>query len=246
LLFGDVRSPNCASIIMTSVSLLRRQCLHSFQLGNRTSLRLLRSISCIGITRKLSDPSQSPQRVSPRTPTQVRLRPSPSILSNLSSREFSTPTKKPEIHENLYTIPNILTFSRLLSTPIIAYLILHDKPYLATSLLLYAGLTDLVDGWIARRYNLKTVVGTIIDPMADKFLMITLTGALAYTGAMPGTSTFAACVNGSLACSHNTGKGCRVGNFGVVLSIHFITSTKDILEILGFLITFGGSASYYN
>jgi cardiolipin synthase len=57
---------------------------------------------------------------------------------------------------------------------------------LATALLFYAGLTDLVDGWIARKYNLKSVVGTIIDPMADKFLMITLTGALAYTGAMPG------------------------------------------------------------
>jgi phosphatidylglycerophosphate synthase len=46
-------------------------------------------------------------------------------------------------------------------------------------------LTDLIDGWIARRYNLKSVVGTVIDPMADKFLMITLTGALAYTSAMP-------------------------------------------------------------
>ena len=141
------------------------------------------------IAQKSCDPSQS--FVVPRTTSQVRLCPSPSLLSNLSlSRAFSTPTKKPEIHENLYTIPNILTFSRLLSTPIIAYLILHDKPYLATSLLLYAGLTDLVDGWIARRYNLKTVVGTIIDPMADKFLMITLTGALACTGAMPGTSPF--------------------------------------------------------
>jgi hypothetical protein len=100
-------------------------------------------------------------------------------------RQFSTPSQNRERHENIYTIPNILTFSRLLSTPIIAYLILNDKPYLATSLLLYAGLTDLIDGWIARKYNLKSVVGTVIDPMADKFLMVTLTGTLAYTGAMP-------------------------------------------------------------
>jgi cardiolipin synthase (CMP-forming) len=137
-------------------------------------------------------PSQSSSssfihRILPRTTSLSTLLPSTSVLSDSSlSRTFSTPTKKPEIHENLYTIPNILTFTRLLSTPVIAYLILNDKPYLATALLFYAGLTDLVDGWIARKYNLKSVVGTIIDPMADKFLMITLTGALAYTGAMPG------------------------------------------------------------
>lgn len=106
--------------------------------------------------------------------------------SRITSRWFSTPTQR-EKHENIYTIPNILTFTRLLSTPAIAYLILNDKPYLATGLLLYAGLTDLIDGYIARKYDLKSVVGTILDPMADKFLMITLTGALAYTGAMPGT-----------------------------------------------------------
>jgi len=100
-------------------------------------------------------------------------------------RPFSTPVKR-EKHENIYTLPNILTFSRLLATPAIAYLILHEKPYLATGLLFYAGLTDLIDGYIARKYNLKSVVGTILDPMADKSLMVTLTGALAYTGAMPG------------------------------------------------------------
>ena len=93
--------------------------------------------------------------------------------------------KKPERHENIYTIPNILTVSRIIATPMIAYLILHQMPYLATGLLFTAGLTDVIDGWIARRYQLKSVVGTVIDPMADKFLMITLTGALAYTGAMP-------------------------------------------------------------
>jgi CDP-alcohol phosphatidyltransferase len=112
----------------------------------------------------------------------------PSTSSSLLlHRPLSTPAPRKERHENIYTIPNILTFSRILATPIIAYLILIEKPYLATSLLLYAGLTDLIDGWIARRYHLQSVVGTVIDPMADKFLMITLTGALAYTSAMPST-----------------------------------------------------------
>jgi len=102
-------------------------------------------------------------------------------------RSFASTPRKPERHENIYTIPNILTVSRIIATPMIAYLILHQMPYLATGLLLCAGLTDVIDGWIARRFHLKSVVGTVIDPMADKFLMITLTGALAYTGAMPST-----------------------------------------------------------
>lgn len=89
------------------------------------------------------------------------------------------------VHENIYTIPNILTFSRLVAAPIIGYLILHEQHVAALSLFVYAGATDLVDGWIARKWNLQTVVGTVIDPMADKTLMTVLTVSLAIQGAMP-------------------------------------------------------------
>lgn len=53
-------------------------------------------------------------------------------------------------------------------------------------LFIYAGVTDLVDGWVARKYNLKTVVGTVIDPMADKALMTVVTVCLAMKAALPG------------------------------------------------------------
>lgn len=87
--------------------------------------------------------------------------------------------------ENIYTIPNLLTASRLVTAPFIGYCILHNYHGMALSLFAYAGITDLLDGWIARRWNLKTVVGTIIDPMADKILMTVLTVALAMKGALP-------------------------------------------------------------
>lgn len=92
----------------------------------------------------------------------------------------------PALHENIYTIPNLLTASRLFAAPFIGYCILHDYHGMALSLFAYAGVTDLLDGWIARRWNLKTVVGTVIDPMADKTLMTVLTVALAMKGALPG------------------------------------------------------------
>lgn len=69
------------------------------------------------------------------------------------------------------------------------YLVLHDYNAWAAGLFAYAGITDLVDGWIARRWNSKTVVGTVIDPMADKALMTILTVCLAAKGALPSTLT---------------------------------------------------------
>ncbi len=89
-------------------------------------------------------------------------------------------------HENIYTIPNLLTLSRLLAAPVVGYCILHDHHAWALGLFAYAGVTDLLDGWIARRWRLQTVVGSIIDPMADKTLMTVLTVALAVKGALPG------------------------------------------------------------
>ena len=68
----------------------------------------------------------------------------------------------------------------------IGYLILQDAHTWALALLAYAGVTDLVDGYIARRWGLQTVVGTVIDPMADKTLMTVLTVCLAVKGGLPG------------------------------------------------------------
>ncbi|KAI2471706.1 hypothetical protein F4781DRAFT_386380 [Annulohypoxylon bovei var. microspora] len=89
------------------------------------------------------------------------------------------------VHENIYTVPNILTFSRLIAAPFVGYAILHDAHAWALGLFAYAGVSDLLDGWIARRWKLQTVVGSVVDPMADKILMTILTVCLAYKGALP-------------------------------------------------------------
>lgn len=99
----------------------------------------------------------------------------------------SSPLSDPTLREDIYTLPNILTFSRLAAAPFIGYFVLHDSHAWAAGLLAYAGVTDLLDGWIARKWNSKTVVGTVIDPMADKVLMTVLTVCLAVKGALPGT-----------------------------------------------------------
>ncbi|KAH7922632.1 hypothetical protein BV22DRAFT_1070143 [Leucogyrophana mollusca] len=95
------------------------------------------------------------------------------------------PVEKPTIRENIYTIPNLLTVSRILACPVLGWAILHDDFYLATGLLVYAGLSDAADGYLARRFNMRSVVGTILDPAADKTLMTTLTVTLAVKGLLP-------------------------------------------------------------
>ncbi|KAH9927003.1 CDP-alcohol phosphatidyltransferase-domain-containing protein [Fomitopsis serialis] len=89
------------------------------------------------------------------------------------------------LRENIYTIPNILTVSRILACPVLGWAIVHDNFHFATALLVYAGLTDTVDGYIARRYKMTSVLGTVLDPAADKTLMTTLTLTLAYKGMIP-------------------------------------------------------------
>jgi cardiolipin synthase len=88
-------------------------------------------------------------------------------------------------HENIYTIPNMLTLTRLVSAPVIGFLILKHKIWLSFILFAYSSITDFIDGYIARRFNMKSVVGSIIDPMADKALMVICTACLATIGQMP-------------------------------------------------------------
>ncbi|KAJ8652659.1 hypothetical protein O0I10_011666 [Lichtheimia ornata] len=88
-------------------------------------------------------------------------------------------------HENIYTIPNFLTFSRIVSAPFIGYLIMQHDYQLALGVFALAGITDMLDGYIARKYKLKTVVGSIIDPAADKALMTVMTVTLAAQHVIP-------------------------------------------------------------
>lgn len=87
--------------------------------------------------------------------------------------------------EQIYNLPNFLTATRLVAAPVIGYLVMQGDLKWATVLFAYAGITDLIDGWYARRYSLQTVVGSVIDPMADKGLMIVLTVTLAAQGLLP-------------------------------------------------------------
>ncbi|KAJ3286239.1 hypothetical protein HDU79_006622 [Rhizoclosmatium sp. JEL0117] len=84
--------------------------------------------------------------------------------------------------ENIYTIPNAITLARICASPVIGYYISAHQYPLALSLLAVAAVSDGLDGFIARRFNMKTHFGTVLDPAADKILMTVLTISLCDAG----------------------------------------------------------------
>jgi cardiolipin synthase len=70
-------------------------------------------------------------------------------------------------------IPNLLTILRFIIIPIFGYFLYIESYYIAFYLFLLGGLTDILDGFIARKFNLITSFGKLADPLADKLMQIT-------------------------------------------------------------------------
>ncbi|WFD01277.1 cardiolipin synthase (CMP-forming) [Malassezia yamatoensis] len=90
-----------------------------------------------------------------------------------------------KVAEDLYTLPNVLTATRIAMCPVIGWAVMTERPFWAVGLLSVAAATDLLDGWIARRWKSYTVFGSIADPAADKLLMATMVVSLSASGQMP-------------------------------------------------------------
>ena len=87
--------------------------------------------------------------------------------------------------DRILTIPNILTMSRVLMTPLVALCLVRQEYGWALWGLLVAGVTDGLDGFIAKWFNQSSRLGAILDPVADKFLMLATVLALTWTGLLP-------------------------------------------------------------
>lgn len=77
--------------------------------------------------------------------------------------------------EDLFTIPNMMGYFRILLIPVFAWVYLHASSdtdyYIAAAVIGVSGLTDLLDGKIARKFNMVTELGKFLDPLADKLTL---------------------------------------------------------------------------
>lgn len=82
-------------------------------------------------------------------------------------------------------IPNVLTLTRAVLVPVVFWLLLTHRYELAFVLFVVAGITDALDGWIAKRFDMKTELGAYLDPLADKLLVVCIFVALGALGELP-------------------------------------------------------------
>ncbi len=83
------------------------------------------------------------------------------------------------------TLPNVITFGRLCAVPLAVWLVLEEQFAQAFFLFVAAGLSDAVDGWLARRNGGGNSVGALLDPVADKALLVTMYVTLAAVRVLP-------------------------------------------------------------
>ena len=82
-------------------------------------------------------------------------------------------------------IPNALTIVRFLLIPFIVYFIITTQYIAGFVMLTVSGLTDILDGFIARKFNFITNFGKLIDPLADKTTQISVLASLTFNGIIP-------------------------------------------------------------
>lgn len=85
----------------------------------------------------------------------------------------------------MINLPNLITLARLLASPLAVYLIINEVWLAAFWLFLAAGVSDAVDGYLAKRFDARTLVGAFLDPLADKALIVSVFVALGYLHQLP-------------------------------------------------------------
>ncbi len=84
--------------------------------------------------------------------------------------------------KKILTIPNVLSLIRLCMIPfIIWFYIFEDRRQVAAILIVASGITDVVDGFIARKFHMESDLGKVLDPIADKLTQIATMGCLLYS-----------------------------------------------------------------
>jgi cardiolipin synthase len=83
-------------------------------------------------------------------------------------------------------IPNLICVMRIMLVVPIVSLLLDGRYEAALALIVLAGLSDGLDGWLARRFGWSSRIGGLLDPLADKLLFVSVFASLSWTGLIPG------------------------------------------------------------
>ena len=91
-----------------------------------------------------------------------------------------------ERKRQVFSIPNIMSMFRIALIPLFASALLRGRTAAATALIALSALTDVADGFVARRFHMVTQLGKVLDPVADKLTLLVLALCLARNGVKKG------------------------------------------------------------
>ncbi|MEM6959390.1 MAG: CDP-diacylglycerol--glycerol-3-phosphate 3-phosphatidyltransferase [Myxococcota bacterium] len=97
-------------------------------------------------------------------------------------------SKRSTIREDAINLPNLLTFARVVMIPVVLWLMADGTPranFWATIVYILTAVTDFLDGWLARRMGLISILGKFLDPLADKLLVMATLVFMCYLGRLP-------------------------------------------------------------
>src|SRR6478672_12722551 len=89
------------------------------------------------------------------------------------------------VSDEVFTLPNILSMLRLVGVPLFLWLVLTHHDGWALTVLALSGVSDYLDGKIARRYGLVSRIGQLLDPLADRLYIATTLFGLAWREIIP-------------------------------------------------------------
>jgi cardiolipin synthase len=102
----------------------------------------------------------------------------------IGTRQETSISRKKCIEKTM-NIPNFLSLTRIILVPVFVIFLIQDEYYNALIVFVIAGLTDVLDGTMARLLNAQTKLGSYLDPIADKLLLATSFVTLAILGIIP-------------------------------------------------------------
>ncbi|MBW3098743.1 CDP-alcohol phosphatidyltransferase family protein [Pseudohoeflea coraliihabitans] len=138
------------------------------------------------------------------------------------------------------TVPNLITVARFIAVPFLLLAMMRGDMGWAFAIFLIAGISDGIDGFIARRFGQVSELGTYLDPVADKLLLVAAFVMLGYLGALPLwlvllVVTRDVLIVGAVALSHLMGRPVAVQPL-------FVSKATTAAQILLVVVILGESA----
>ena len=130
------------------------------------------------------------------------------------------------------TIPNVITFSRIALTPLLIALLYFDQIILGGILFIMLSLTDFLDGYLARKLEQKSDLGALIDPVADKIIVIGTLILLVEKGIAPSIPVIIITLREILISAWRSYKG---ESTGAVIAASLSGKVKTVFQIIAII-----------